>query len=144
MLSDIDQDCAQLICDECEAFERGELWVRASADCGYCKGFPYRLSTSDVQEQFGVCGCLVALEMEMEEAYLPLQKPFMSSMPKAVDAKLVRAMLVAMPKRHASDMSLYYLHTARRSEHEVAQAHTVKTTQMKTRSREKKNKLSSR
>jgi len=68
MLSAIDFDRACGLLHECEQFERAELWHAASADCGQCKGFPFRVC-SDVQAQFGACGCLVAVSMD-EDAKL--------------------------------------------------------------------------
>ena len=62
MLSDFDRACGLLY--ECEQFERAELWHAASADCGQCKGFPFRVCSDDVQAQFGACGCLVAVSMD--------------------------------------------------------------------------------
>merc|ERR1719506_819996 len=48
---------------ECLSFEAEQEWVPAAAGCQLCGGFPYS-TKCDVSRQFGVCGCVVAAEME--------------------------------------------------------------------------------
>ena len=45
------------------SFEAEQEWVPAAAGCQLCGGFPYS-TKCDVSRQFGVCGCVVAAEME--------------------------------------------------------------------------------
>ena len=151
LLNDEDQMHAQMLCNACEELELADLWCAAAADCGTCGGFPFRgLSRgglSDVQAQLGVCGCLVALEMEMEEAYLPPPKFSMKTSlesivenVEAVDSRLLR-MILALPDRgRASTEALKYLQRMRHDGREKRAANSMggKSTYMMMRNREKK------
>jgi len=54
------------LCVECTTLERGELWIPEFAGCAECKGYVFA-QTSEVQQQLGACGCVVALEMELND-----------------------------------------------------------------------------
>lgn len=51
---------------DCIEFEVATTWVPLHANCTVCKGYCFA-RTSDVARQFGVCGCVIAMEMEIAE-----------------------------------------------------------------------------
>jgi hypothetical protein len=57
---------------ECVEFERSTTWVPQNANCAMCGGFCFA-PTSDVARQLGVCGCVVATEMELADAEARLE-----------------------------------------------------------------------
>jgi len=58
---------------ECVEFERSTTWVPLHANCSMCSGYCFA-PTSDVARQLGVCGCVVATEMEMADAAARLER----------------------------------------------------------------------
>jgi len=66
-MSDEDIAEASKLCQECHTVEHEELWLPMYAGCSRCNGYVYRLK-DDVSKQLGVCGCVVAVEMELAAA----------------------------------------------------------------------------
>lgn len=60
----------------CQATERADTFYPLFRNCAICHGFIFgQTITSDVKAQLGVCGCVVALEMEMRATGLTLAAP---------------------------------------------------------------------
>jgi hypothetical protein len=65
-------DLLQLL-TECVQFELATTWVPQNANCQMCGGYCFA-PTSDVVRQLGVCGCVVATEMELADAEARLER----------------------------------------------------------------------
>ena len=140
-LSASDYLLAQHLCESCEAFELSELWCAAAADCGQCHGFPFR-GLSDVQAQLGVCGCLIAQQMEMIE---PADVPKRSLMAgdrareKDIDIRLICKLLNLPVQGCMSREALYYLRSTRDVGRQTIRSR-MSNKQMRPRFREKRDK----
>jgi len=142
--------------DECIEHERRDTFVPWFSDCSICRGFVFSVVDTDVKAQFGCCGCLVAAEMEMLDAYLqpseelhpiaPHDNPSLTAtieeaikkaaLSRAVEA--VRLRLLQAERRAHKPSELSYLNrwqTSQKPQRVRCQARMRLTTQMKTRHR---------
>ena len=65
VMTDEDLERAEALLAECHAVEREQIWLPMHAGCAQCHGFVFACAGSAVTRQFGVCGCVVANEMEL-------------------------------------------------------------------------------
>ena len=65
-LTDADQMLAAELAAECGVEELEQTWLPMHAGCAQCHGFCFAIK-DDVTRQLGVCGCVVANEMELAE-----------------------------------------------------------------------------
>jgi|UniRef100_A0A6T8ARB7 hypothetical protein len=63
-LTDADQTLAAELAAECVVEELEQTWLPMHAGCAQCHGFCFAMK-DDVTRQLGVCGCVVANEMEL-------------------------------------------------------------------------------
>jgi len=63
-LTDVQQREFEQLCAECDAMEREQLWLPMHSDCSTCHGYVFAVR-DDVSSGLGVCGCVVAVEMEL-------------------------------------------------------------------------------
>mmetsp|Transcript_36289 Transcript_36289/g.95669 ORF Transcript_36289/g.95669 Transcript_36289/m.95669 type:complete len:153 (+) Transcript_36289:81-539(+) len=142
MFTEEDAMRAQALCDACEEYELSELWCSAASGCFHCRGYPYRVR-SDIKSQLGVCGCVVALEMESGDIYRPI--PHVQARPETVQSEYGYLHTLPTVRGHVQVLreALYYLRSGRQHGRAPRQilaftAHRPLSTQMKMRVREKK------
>ena len=142
--------------DECLEHELRDTFVPWFSDCSACRGFVFSMMDDDVKAQFGCCGCLVAAEMEMLDAYLQPSKVLPPSSPDDkvsltmfIDEALKKVALsraveaVSLTLLHAERTArkpseLFYLNrwqSGQKPQNVRSQAKMRLTTQMKTRHR---------
>jgi len=108
------------LCMACEAEERRTTWYPHFAGCNECEGFIFR--DSDVQRQLGVCGCVVALEMELHNSDAKRLTEGRLTQGKKESSLVLRELLQDRTNGSVSRAASYYLHAARRSSRVHAQA----------------------
>lgn len=59
-----DEAAAEGLFFECHSAELEQMWLPMHSGCKQCHGHVFRCA-DDVAKQFGVCGCVVAMEMEL-------------------------------------------------------------------------------
>jgi len=55
---------------DCLEQEQEQVWLPCFASCQSCRGFVFLPQKNDIYQQHGVCGCFVALQMELAEQEL--------------------------------------------------------------------------
>jgi len=124
----------------CHAVERQDTFYPLFQGCAICKGFIFGESVAtDVKRQLGVCGCVVALEMEMRDAGLLATAPLehatalqtRTTYLQGKDALMV-ALLAGVGPAHGHRQTrdeLYYLRGGRRRlrEHPAQRARATRS-----------------
>ena len=142
-MEDGDWENIDALRQSCRAQELADTWYPFFQNCPACKGYIFGKSEmGDVAKQFGTCGCVVSLEMELRTAPLPVKEAAPTTKALKVGStqsdKLVEALLAQGARGDSTREQLYYLHAARQASSRACSQRAlprVTTRAMKTRYR---------